>query len=160
MRENMSDRASYELVALLKRLSTLLYQNLDAKLKPYGLARTQYSVLRNVQQAGDLPTSELVSILQVEPATLSGLIDTLEAKGLVIRVEHAEDKRRKDVRLTDAGRKVVETIPPPGPLLEDVLRYEIDSGDVYILKAVGQQMIKNLEKELQEQEGWSGARKP
>src|ERR1700733_4252581 len=106
----MSEDASQELVALIKRLAVLLYQNIDVRLKPYGLARTQYAVLKHVGEAGDLPTSELLAKLQVEPATLSGLIDTLEAKGLVVRVEHVRDKRRKDIRLTTAGRKLLDTI--------------------------------------------------
>lgn len=153
----MPSKASYELVALIKRLSTLLQQNLDAKLKPYGLARTQYSVLWHLRSAESLPNSELVSLLQIEPATVSGLIDILETKGLVTRVDHADDKRRKDVRLTDAGRTLVESIPPPGPTLEEVLRSQIDPGDIYILKAVGEQMIKSLETELRKQEGETSA---
>jgi DNA-binding MarR family transcriptional regulator len=149
----MHEQASYELVTLIKRLATLLHQNIDLKLKPYGLARTQYAVLRNLYEAGTLPTGSLLEKLQVEPATLSGLIDTLETKGLVRRVEHAEDKRRKDVELTAAGRALIDTIPPPGPLMERILRNDVDPGDVHILKAVGGQMLKNLEGELRKQEG-------
>ena len=149
----MGEEASYELVALIKRLAALLHQNIDVKLKPYSLARTQYTVLKHVGEVGDVPTSELLTKLQVEPATLSGLIDTLETKGLVVRIEHAEDKRRKDVRLTTAGRKLLDTIPPPGPVMERILRQEVDPGDVHILKAVGQQMVRNLEQEVQKQEG-------
>jgi DNA-binding MarR family transcriptional regulator len=149
----MPGKASYELVSLIKRLSTLLQQNLDAWLKPYGLARTQYAILTHLKGANSLPNSELITLLQVEPATLSGLIDTLEAKGLVTRLENAEDKRRKDVWLTDAGRTLVESIPPPGPALEAALRREVNSDDVYILKAVGQEMIRSLEMELRKQEG-------
>ena len=100
-----------------------------------------------------MPTSALVAKLQVEPATLSGVIDALETKGLVTRKEHSADKRRKDVRLTSAGRKLVESVPPPGPAMERVLREEIEAGDVRILKNVGQHMIANLEAELHRQEG-------
>jgi DNA-binding MarR family transcriptional regulator len=149
----MRGEASYELVALIKRLAALLHQNIDVRLKPYGLARTQYVVLHNLYEAGTLPTGSLLEKLQVEPATLSGIIDTLEAKGLVTRVEHTEDKRRKDVQLTDAGRIMVDAIPPPGPVMERILRQEVDPGDVHILKAVGLQMVRNLEQELQKQEG-------
>lgn len=147
----MSETASYELVSLIKRLAALLHQNIDLKLKPYGLARTQYIVLKNLSEAGSLPMSELLPKLQIEPATLSGVIDTLEAKGLAERVENAADKRRKDVRLTALGRKSIETIPPPGPLIEKLLRENIDADDVHILRAVGQQMLSNLELELKKQ---------
>jgi DNA-binding MarR family transcriptional regulator len=139
-------------MSLIKRLSALLQQNVDLWLKPYDLARTQYIVLHRLQD-GPLTASELATSMQVEPATLSGLVDTLESKGLVTRVEQAEDKRRKDVQLTEAGHRLVSTIPPPGPTMERALRNEVDPGDVHILKAVGLQMIKNLEQELRRQEG-------
>jgi len=148
----MSEPSSYELVSLIKRLASLLHQNIDLRLKPYGLARTQYVVLRNVYDAGVMPTSELVALLQVEPATLSGVIDSLESKGLVKREENVADKRRKNVQLTSAGRRLVDDIPVPGPTIEKILRGDVDPGDVHILRAVGQQMITNLEAELKKQD--------
>ena len=148
----ISRNTDTELVSLIKRLSTLLQQNIDMRLKPYDLARTQYIVLRQLDD-GSMTTSELAAAMQVEPATLSGVIDTLETKGLVTRVEQAEDKRRKDICLTDAGHALLATIPSPGTAIEHVLREDVDGGDVHILRAVGQQMIKNLEAELRKQEG-------
>jgi len=148
----MSEATSSELVSLIKRLAALLHQNIDLRLKPYGLARTQYVVLWNLGNEGNLPMSELLTRLQVEPATLSGIIDALEAKGLVSRIENTTDKRRKDVRLTEAGHKLVESIPPPGPTIEKILRENINPEDVHILGAVGHQMITNLEAELRKQE--------
>ena len=147
----MSGQTDTELIVLIKRLSALLQQSIDLWLKPYDLARTQYIVLRRLQD-GLHTGSELAARMQVEPATLSGLIDTLEAKGLVERTENTTDKRRKDVQLTNAGRKLLARIPPPGPVIERRLRRDIDPGDVHILRAVGQQMIRNLETELTGQE--------
>ena len=152
----MPEPTEYELITLIKRLAALLHQNIDAWLKPYDLARTQYVVLYNLHDTGRLPTGELLAKLQVEAATLSGIIDTLEAKGLAVRVEHAADKRRKDVQLTNAGQKLLERIPPPGPVIERRLRRDIDPGDVHILRAVGQQMIRNLETGLTRQERGQG----
>jgi DNA-binding MarR family transcriptional regulator len=148
----ISGNADTELVSLVKRLATLLYQNIDLRLKPYDLARTQYVVLCQLDD-GHMTTGELAAAMQVEPATLSGVIDTLETKDLVRRVESTEDKRRKDISLTDAGHELLAAIPAPGTEIEHVLREEVDPGDVHILRAVGRQMIKNLEAELRKQEG-------
>src|ERR1700744_877616 len=111
----MPEPDSYEFIVAIKRLAGLLHQKIDTLLKPYDLARTQFVILRHLSQQDSLPTSELVKRMQVEPATLSGLLDTLESKGLIDRVERPEDKRRKDVRLTAAGSKLLAEIPPPGP---------------------------------------------
>lgn len=148
----MPDRADYELLALIKRLAVLVQQNIDQWLKPYDLARSQYAVLYNLRDVDSLPAGELAARLMVEPATMSGLIDTLEAKGLVKRTEQAADKRRKYVQLTDTGREVVRKIPPPGPVMERALRNGIDADEVNTMKAVGHQMILNLEAELRKRE--------
>jgi DNA-binding MarR family transcriptional regulator len=148
----MPDPASYELITLIKRLAGVLQQNIDLWLKPYDLARTQYVILRNLPDEQGLPTKELLAKLQVEPATLSGLIDTLETKGLVARVERSEDKRRKDVWLTSAGRKLLEEIPPPGPVMEQAMLDGISPDQAEQLRVTGEKMLQNLEDELRNQE--------
>ncbi len=148
----MTERSDFELLVLIKRLALLVQQNVDIWLKPYDLARSQYLVLFNLRDVEGLPAGELAAKLQVEPATMSGLIDTLEMKGLVKRTEQTGDKRRKYIRLTDAGRETVRTIPPPGPVMERALRSGIDADEVNTMKAVGHQMILNLEAELRMQE--------
>jgi DNA-binding MarR family transcriptional regulator len=145
----MPDPDSYELVMLINRLAALLHKNIDAKLKPHGLARTQYLVMYYLYGPGELPTGDLVTKLRVEPATLSGIVDTLEAKGLAVRTGHATDKRRKDVKLLPAGRKLIEAFTPPRAIMEDVLRQDVNPDDVNIWRAVGQQMLTNLKKELE-----------
>jgi DNA-binding MarR family transcriptional regulator len=146
------DRSDFELLSLIKRLAVLLQQNIDLWLKPYDLARSQYAVLHNLKGEESIPAGKLAALMLVEPATMSGLIDTLEAKGLVKRLEQTGDKRRKYVQLTPAGRELVATIPPPGPVMERSLRSGIDAEEVNTMKAVGHQMILNLESELRKQE--------
>lgn len=145
----MTKQDSYELRQLIKRLAILLHQNIDASLRPYDLARTQYIVLYYLDIHPDISTSELAEKMQIEPATLSGIADTLQAKGLVERVDHATDRRRKDIRCTNKGRRLFATIPPPGPAIEKVLLDGIDPAAAATMKTVGLQMLENLEKELE-----------
>jgi len=148
----MSEPESYVLTKLVKRLAILLHQNIDLWLKPYDLARTQYVILHALHEPGQLPTQELLEKLQVEPATLSGLLDTLESKGLVARVEQAKDKRRKDVRLTAAGRKLLVEIPPPGPVMEQAMLRGIGPHDAMRVREAAEIMLENLEETLRKQE--------
>lgn len=148
----MPEPESYELITLIKRLAALLHQNIDMWLKPYDLARTQYVILHNLRSTGSLPTSVLMERLQVEPGTLSGLLDTLETKGLVQRVEQAADKRRKDIQLTAAGRKLLAEIPPPGPVMERAMLRGIGAHDVLRVRETAELMLENLEDTLRKQE--------
>jgi DNA-binding MarR family transcriptional regulator len=147
------EHTTYELITLIKRLAALLHQNIDAKLKPFGLARTQYSMMYHLHTHPDASTSELAERMMIEPATLSGIVDTLQAKGLVKRVDHASDKRRKDIRLTIKGIGVFGTISNPGPTIELIMLEGISYADCATIKSAGRQMVENLQNELKRQEG-------
>lgn len=143
----MTEPASYELITMIKRLAAKLHQSIDAHLRPYDLARSQYVMLYHLHAQTKLSATELAERMTVEPATLSGIVDTLQTKGLVERVEHSDDKRRKNILLTDAGRELLLQIPPPGPEVEAVLFENISPSDVEAFKKLGYTMIDNLEKE-------------
>jgi DNA-binding MarR family transcriptional regulator len=67
-----------------------------------------------------LPMNELATLLGCDNSNVTGLIDRLEARGLVTRQPSSEDRRVKHVVLTDAGRQLRERMldrvahPPRG----------------------------------------------
>jgi DNA-binding MarR family transcriptional regulator len=54
----------------------------------------------------------LVTQLSVSRANVTGLVDSLERKGLVDRAAHDTDRRIRVVRLTETGRTTLEAILP------------------------------------------------
>jgi MarR family transcriptional regulator, organic hydroperoxide resistance regulator len=73
-----------------------------------------------LQLATPLPMNELASLLACDNSNVTGLIDRLEARGLVARQPSPSDRRVKHVVLTDAGRELRARMldrvgqPPPG----------------------------------------------
>jgi DNA-binding MarR family transcriptional regulator len=59
-----------------------------------------------LQLASPLPMSELATLLACDNSNVTGLIDRLEARGLVTRQPSAEDRRVKHVVLTEAGQRL------------------------------------------------------
>ncbi len=59
-----------------------------------------------LQLASPLPMNELAATLGCDSSNVTGLIDRLEARGLVTRRASAEDRRVKHVVLTAAGRRL------------------------------------------------------
>jgi len=53
--------------------------------------------------------SELAAMLGVGLSTMTGVIDQLEKKGFVERMDHPEDRRSLQVRLTTEGRKLYQS---------------------------------------------------
>ncbi len=97
----LADRLGY----LLKHAREALSARTGPALAPYGIDGRALAVL-TVLAAGGAPMSqqEAAARLGVDRTTMVGLVDALEARGLVERVAHPEDRRKNVVRPTAAGR--------------------------------------------------------
>ena len=79
---------------------------LENRLAPLGLSCPQQQLLERLLAAkGPLTASMLASLLLHETHTVSGLLNRLEARGLITRAESKEDRRTVFVSLTPAGRE-------------------------------------------------------
>jgi DNA-binding MarR family transcriptional regulator len=73
-----------------------------------------------LQLASPLPMNELAAMLACDNSNVTGLVDRLEARGLVGRQASPEDRRIKRIVLTPAGVRMREQLmqrvgrPPPG----------------------------------------------
>lgn len=79
----------------------------DAALKPAGVTRSQAWVLAYLSRYDGRAQSDLAAQLDLGKVALGGLVDRLEAAGLVERRPDASDRRVKRIFLTAAGRRVV-----------------------------------------------------
>ena len=61
-----------------------------------------------LQLDSPLPMTELAALLACDNSNVTGLIDRLEARGLVTRQPSSQDRRVKHVVLTAAGRRLRE----------------------------------------------------
>jgi DNA-binding MarR family transcriptional regulator len=129
----------------VKRLYMLVAQRLNDTLKPHGLARSQWQVLSRVSLAGALSQKDLQHSLQVESATLTGIVDVLAAKGWVERLESPDDKRCRVLRLTPEGTALMERMPDPYEIVETRMLDGIAENDRVHAQSVLETMIRNLE---------------
>ena len=79
-----------------------------------GLTPPQYSVLHLLWERDERPFKEFAEFLQCSRATITGIIDTLERKGLVVRKTNPEDRRSLLATLTDEGRNMQQKTPALG----------------------------------------------
>lgn len=77
------------------------------------LTGPQLACLRQLQAGGAMAMTTLAAAVSLSPATVSGILDRLEARELVRRERQLDDKRRVLVTLTTAGRAAVRRAPPP-----------------------------------------------
>ncbi len=78
---------------------------------------------------GPMTLREIARAVEVDPPAATVGVDQLEARGLVHRTPHPDDKRRKLVHLTDAGaeaaRRGKEILDEPPPAL-----FNLDPADL------------------------------
>lgn len=74
------------------------------RLAPHGVTPAQYALLTALWDEDGQSCSALVDRLVLDPAAVTGLLDRLEAAGLVRRDDDPLDRRAWRVVLTDAGR--------------------------------------------------------
>ena len=93
-------------VTSIMRAQQILLGRLNELLKPLGLTFPRYEALMLLyySRRGTLPLGLMGERLQVHRASVTNVIDRLEAQGLVRRVPHASDRRAVLAELTHDGR--------------------------------------------------------
>jgi DNA-binding MarR family transcriptional regulator len=76
-----------------------------------GLTGSQLSVVKMLDGSSPLMVSDLARRMYLHPATMVGLLDRLEAKGLVQRARSEKDRRVVHVFITVQGRELVRNSP-------------------------------------------------
>ncbi|MBU8918424.1 MarR family transcriptional regulator [Bacillus sp. FJAT-29953] len=77
-----------------------------SKLSSYGVTPVQYALLRQLWRKDGQFGFELAVRLQLDSATITGIIDRLEQNGFIDRRVDPNDRRNKLVFLTDKGRSM------------------------------------------------------
>ncbi len=76
-----------------------------------GLTPPQYAVLHLLWERDERPFKEFADFMVCSRATITGIIDTLERKGLVERKTNPEDRRSLLATLTEEGRSMQQKTP-------------------------------------------------
>jgi DNA-binding MarR family transcriptional regulator len=79
----------------------------------YDLTAPQLVCLLNIVEAGSTHPAAIARSIFVSPSTTVGILDRLEARGLISRKRDRGDRRVVNVTATDLGRKVAREAPSP-----------------------------------------------
>src|SRR6202158_4391969 len=78
-----------------------------AGIEETGLGLSDFGVLEALLHKGPLPVNTIGPIVDLTPGSISIAVDRLFARGLVSRVESAEDRRVRMVALTPSGKDLI-----------------------------------------------------
>jgi DNA-binding MarR family transcriptional regulator len=94
------------------RFSLLSHKRLEGELEKAGLTPPQFYVLATIGYAGGLPFGEIGAKMMVTVSNLTGIVDRLEEKKVVVRKRDEHDRRVVHVVLTDKGAKLYKSTIP------------------------------------------------
>jgi len=99
------------IVVRVQLLGKLLCRNAEEALRPLGMKLWEYDVLSALRRQGtpyQLSASELARAAMLSSGAMTTRVDRLEQRGLVRRHVDPEDRRGVQVRLTKAGRQLID----------------------------------------------------
>ncbi len=134
--------------AWAKRLYFAARAVMDSVLRPYGLGSTQWYVLHQLTNEGPTMQRDLVRLLRIERATLSGIVTTLVRKGLVEQTPDSEDQRQRMLRITRLGTKLWKKLPDPTDLILAVAFDGADPAELAIARRVLQAATQRLNEHI------------
>ncbi|MEA2179549.1 MAG: hypothetical protein QOG77_2846 [Solirubrobacteraceae bacterium] len=107
------DSLASDCVINIWRTHTLLSEELGRTLRPFDLTLTGFRVVMMLRVSGGILTpAEIADRLGSARATVTGVLDSLEKRGLVRRLPHPDDRRRLQVEMTDEARRVLGELLP------------------------------------------------
>jgi MarR family transcriptional regulator for hemolysin len=122
-----------EFAFLVHDVARLLKTYADQKARQYGMTRAQWAVLVRLQRTEGLKQSELAEILDLQPISLTRLLDRLCANGLIERRPDPDDRRANRLFLTPAAKPVVESLGRLGEALMTTVLEGIDDKTVDLM---------------------------
>ena len=107
-----------EFAFMLNDVARMLRTYADYKAAQFGITRAQWVVLVRLDRSEGLKQSELADVLELQPISLTRLLDKLSDSGLIERRADPVDRRAKRLFLTAAARPLLEKL---GELGEDLM---------------------------------------
>ncbi len=77
-----------------------------------GITPVQFAALQTVANSPGLDQRTLARSIGFDTSTIAGVIDRLEARGLMQRKASADDRRVRLLHITDAGRALLAEVQP------------------------------------------------
>lgn len=102
--------SSEEILRRLFQLTVVLSDAMEQDLSSRGLTRARATLLAHLHHHGSTIQSALARALRVSPRNITGLVNGLEASGLVKRWPHPTDGRAALVELTDDGARAAAAL--------------------------------------------------
>ena len=118
---------SREIGVSLNDVARMLRTFADQKARQFGISRAQWIVLMRLDRSEGLKQSELAEMLDLQPISLTRLLDRLAESGLIERRPDPHDRRANRLYLTSAARPLLKQLASLGEDLMETVLQNVDA---------------------------------
>jgi len=93
---------------LVADIARLLRRSMDRRLQSLGLTQAQWRAIVHLSRSEGMTQTSLAESLEIQPITLTRLIDRMESAGWVERRTHPHDRRAVQLFLTAQSQPILE----------------------------------------------------
>lgn len=113
---------------LIRRLHQIAVSVFQDRMQSQGIDLTpvQFATLQALDRNPGIDQATLSGLIAYDRATIGGVIDRLEAKGLIARRISQRDRRARELTLSEAGAALLEDIQPTVETVQDEILHGLE----------------------------------
>jgi MarR family transcriptional regulator for hemolysin len=117
---------SREIAVGIVDVARMLRTYADQRARQFGISRAQWVVLMRLDRSEGLNQSELAELLDLQPISVTRLLDRLAESGLIERRPDPSDRRVNRLYLTPAARPLLKQLAALGEDLMEIVLENVD----------------------------------
>ena len=96
----------------IRRLQQIAVAIFLQETQAYGITPVQYAALQTIANSPSIDQRTLARSIGLDTSTIAGVVERLEARALLVRKPSPQDKRARQLRLTDAAHQLLADALP------------------------------------------------
>ena len=126
----------FKAVIGILRASNLLVDDLKKTLKNYPINTTEFSVMEFLYSKGEKSIQEIRDRILLASSSATYVVDNLERKEYVRRIVNQNDRRVTYIKLTEAGKDLINDIFPTHKKNTKKIFNDLTNGELITLKEI------------------------
>lgn len=136
---------SYLVIKLSKHLKNVL----DKEFKDYNITASQFSVLNQIYRRNrEITSAEIAEQLSSDRPTISGVVNRLEKKRMIEKIENTEDKRSSYLKLSKDGESLIKSLRETADKLNSEIFTALDSEEIKKFEKYIDRLIEKVEENI------------
>lgn len=125
----------------IRRLHQISVGIFMQEIEPWGVTPVQYAALQTVRNQPGIDQRSLARQIALDTSTIGGVIDRLEARGLLQRNAVPGDRRVRQLTLTPAGQQLLADVIPAMRRVQQLILQPLDPEEQTRFMAMVERMV-------------------